>query len=176
MLGAITGYAVMNLLMTSTSLAMTMHDHGAEDAAFVIEWHIVAMFAPSFFTGALMQRFGTTKVMACGALLMMASVAAAISGTSLVAFWSALFLLGVGWNFLFVGGTTLLAASHRASERGKVQGLNDMLVFVGTGTTSVLSGVLLQFAGWQTMVLVSIPLPLLALAALYWASRRPAPN
>lgn len=174
MLGAITGYAVMNFLMTSTSLAMTMHNHGAEDAAFVIEWHIVAMFAPSFFTGALMQRFGTTRVMNCGAVLLIGAIGAAVSGTSLVAFWSALFLLGVGWNFLFVGGTALLSASHRASERGKVQGLNDMLVFVGTGTTSVLSGALLQFVGWQTMVVVSLPLPLFALAALYWASKHPA--
>ena len=176
MLGAISGYAVMNFLMTSTSLAMTMHNHGAEDAAFVIEWHIVAMFAPSFFTGALMQRMGTGRVMSFGALLLLGSIGAAVSGTSLAAFWSALFLLGVGWNFLFVGGTALLAASHRASERGKVQGLNDMLVFVGTGTTSVLSGALLQIAGWQAMVLVSLPFPLIALAALYWASRHPTPE
>jgi MFS family permease len=173
MLGAITGFAVMNFLMTSTSLAMTMHHHRAEDAAFVIEWHIVAMFAPSFFTGTLMQRFGTGRVMSCGAFLLLASIGAAVSGTSLAAFWIALVLLGVGWNFLFVGGTALLSASHRASERGKVQGLNDMLVFVGTGTTSVLSGALLQLAGWQTMVLVSIPLPLIALAALYWARKYP---
>ncbi len=176
MLGAITGYAVMNFLMTSTSLAMTIHNHVAEDAAFVIEWHIVAMFAPSFFTGMLIQRFGTSRVMACGALLTMAAVGAAVSGTSVAAFWSALVLLGVGWNFLFIGGTTLFATSHRSSERGKVQGLNDMLVFVGTGTTSVLSGALLHFAGWQTMVLVTLPLPLLALAALYWATKHPAPE
>ena len=176
MLGAITGYAVMNFLMTSTSLAMTTHNHGAEDAAFVIEWHIVAMFAPSFFTGMLIQRFGTSRVMSCGALLMMAAIGAAVSGTSVAAFWSALVLLGVGWNFLFIGGTTLLATSHRSSERGKVQGLNDMLVFVGTGTTSMLSGALLHFAGWQTMVLVTLPLPLLALAALYWARKYPSPE
>ncbi len=173
MLGAIIGYAMMNFLMTSTSLAMTIHNHAGEDAAFVIEWHIVAMFAPSLFTGRLIQRFGTSKVMSCGAFLMMATVGVAVSGTSVAAFWSALFLLGVGWNFLYIGGTTLLTSSHRSSERGKVQGLNDMLVFVGTGTSSMLSGALLHFAGWQTMVLVTLPLPLLALAVLYWARTRP---
>ncbi|MEE8438395.1 MAG: MFS transporter [Micropepsaceae bacterium] len=176
MLGAIVGYAVMNFLMTSTSLAMTIHNHAGEDAAFVIEWHIVAMFAPSLFTGRLIQRFGTTLVMSCGALLMMATVAVAVGGTSLAAFWSALALLGVGWNFLYIGGTTLLAASHRSSERGKVQGLNDMLVFVGTGASSMLSGALLHFAGWQTMVLVTLPLPLLALVVLCWARSRPEPD
>jgi len=176
MLGAITGYAVMNFLMTSTSLAMTIHNHSAEDAAFVIEWHIVAMFAPSFFTGMLIGRFGTSRVMSCGALLMMAAVGAALSGTSVAAFWSALVLLGVGWNFLFIGGTTLLANSHRSSERGKVQGLNDMLVFVGTGMASMLSGALLYYSGWQIMVSVTLPLPLLALAALYWARNHPSPE
>lgn len=172
MLGAIVGYSVMNLFMTSTSLAMTMHNHAGADAAFVIEWHIVAMFAPSLFTGMLIQRFGTTVVMSCGALLMMAAVGAAVSGVSVAAFWSALALLGVGWNFLYIGATTLLSTSHRSSERGKVQGLNDMLVFVGTGTSSLLSGALLHFAGWQTMVLVTLPLPLLALAVLFWARTR----
>jgi predicted MFS family arabinose efflux permease len=169
MLGAIIGYAVMNFLMTSTSLAMTIHHHNGRDAAFVIEWHIVAMFAPSFITGQLIQRFGTTIVMGCGALLMIATIGVAANGTSVAAFWCALVLLGVGWNFLYIGGTALLTASHRSSERGKVQGLNDMLVFVGTGTSSMLSGALLHYAGWQTMVLVTLPLPLLALAVLYWA-------
>lgn len=176
MLGAIVGYAVMNFLMTSTSLAMSVHNHGGEDAAFVIEWHIVAMFAPSFFTGMLIQRWGITAVMSCGALLLLAAVATAVSGTSVAAFWFALALLGVGWNFLFIGGTNLLTTSHRASERGKVQGFNDMLVFVGTGTSSMLSGALLYYAGWQTMVLFTLPLPLLALAVLYWAQTRPKPQ
>ena len=169
MIGAIIGYAEMNFLMTSTSLAMSQHNHTGGDAAFVIEWHIVAMFAPSFVTGMLLQRFGTTKVMGCGALLMMATIAVASSGTSVAAFWTALVLLGVGWNFLYIGGTALLTASHRVSERGKVQGLNDMLVFVGTGTSSMLSGALLHYSGWHTMVLVTLPLPLIALGVLYWA-------
>lgn len=174
MLGAIVGYAVMNFLMTSTSLAMSMHQHTSQETAFVIEWHIVAMFAPSLLTGRLIRRFGVIAVMSCGAFLMMGAVAAAVSGTSVTAFWTALVFLGVGWNFLYIGGTTLLTTSHRASERGKVQGLNDMLVFVGTGTSSLLSGALLHYAGWQSMVLVTLPLPLIVLGVLYWARSHPA--
>lgn len=171
-LGAIIGYAVMNFLMTSTSLAMSMHQHSGDDTAFVIEWHIVAMFAPSFFTGALIQRFGVMAIMSWGACFMIAAAIAAAAGTSVAQFWTALFLLGVGWNFLYIGGTTLLTTCHRPSERGKVQGLNDMLVFIGTGTSSLLSGALLYFVGWQTMVLATLPLPVIALAVLAWASRR----
>lgn len=171
-LGAIIGYAVMNFLMTSTSLAMSMHQHSGDDTAFVIEWHIVAMFAPSFFTGALIQRFGVMAIMSWGACFMIAAAIAAAAGTSVAQFWTALFLLGVGWNFLYIGGTTLLTTCHRPSERGKVQGLNDMLVFIGTGTSSLLSGALLYFVGWQTMVLATLPLPVIALAVLVWASRR----
>ena len=172
-LGALTGYAVMNFLMTSTSLAMTMHHHSGADAAFVIEWHVVGMFAPSFFTGSLVQRFGAFNVMRCGACLMIAAVFVATAGMSVALFWTALFLLGVGWNFLYIGGTQLLSASHLPSERGKVQGFNEMLIFVGTGTSSLLSGALLHFAGWQAMVLVTLPLLLLTLAVLHWARRRP---
>ena len=171
-LGAIIGYAVMNFLMTATSLAMSMHQHSGDDTAFVIEWHIVAMFAPSFFTGALIQRFGVMAIMSWGACFMIAAAIAAAAGTSVAQFWTALFLLGVGWNFLYIGGTTLLTTCHRPSERGKVQGLNDMLVFIGTGTSSLLSGALLYFVGWQTMVLATLPLPVIALAVLAWASRR----
>lgn len=172
MLGAIIGYAVMNFLMTSTSLAMLMHQHSGDDTAFVIEWHIVAMFAPSFFTGALIQRFGVMAVMSWGACLMIAAAIAAAAGTSVAQFWTALFLLGLGWNFLYIGGTALLTTCHRPSEKGKVQGLNDMLVFVGTGTSSLLSGALLYFVGWQTMVLATLPLPVIALTVLVWARRR----
>lgn len=174
MLAAIVAYAVMNFLMTSTSLAMVTHHHTQQDAAFVIEWHIVGMFAPSFFTGTLIQRFGVMTVMNWGAVLMIAAALAAASGTAVMQFWSALTLLGVGWNFLYIGGTALLSAAHRPSEGGKVQGLNDMLIFAGTGTSSLLSGALLYFAGWQTMVLATLPLPLVALAMLYRARTSPA--
>jgi predicted MFS family arabinose efflux permease len=169
MLGAIVGYSVMNFLMTSTSLAMSLHDHTPEDATFVIEWHVVAMYAPSLVTGLLIKRFTVINVMTVGALLLIATVAAAVSGTSVMAFWSALFLVGLAWNFLYVGGTTLLTTAHRPSERGKVQGLNETLIFAGTGLSSLLSGALLHYSGWQTMVLVTLPLPLLALTVLFWA-------
>jgi MFS family permease len=137
-LGAVTGYAVMNFLMTATPLAMAGHHHGDADAAFVFQWHVIAMFAPSFFTGALIQRFGATLVMAAGAAFMVAAAATAHSGSSVPIYWVALVLLGVGWNFLYVGGTTMLLSAHRPSERGKVQGLNDMLVFAATGTSSLI--------------------------------------
>jgi MFS family permease len=175
-LGAVTGYAVMNFLMTATPLAMHEHHHGDTDTAFVFQWHVIAMFAPSFFTGALIQRFGVTGIMATGAGLMVASAAVAHAGTSVPLFWTSLVLLGLGWNFLYVGGTTMLVTTHRPSERGKVQGVNDMLVFAGTGTSSLLSGVLLNYAGWQGMALATLPLIAVTLAALFWARGRPLPQ
>ena len=173
-LGAVTGYAVMNFLMTATPLAMHHHHHGDTDTAFVFQWHVIAMFAPSFFTGNLIQRFGVTTIMAIGAVLMLATTAFAHAGTSVSMFWTALVLLGVGWNFLYVGGTTMLLSCHRPSERGKVQGLNDMLVFAATGTSSLLSGVLLHRFGWQGMALATLPLVAAALVTLFWAKDRGA--
>jgi MFS family permease len=164
--------------MTATPLAMAHHHHGDADTAFVIQWHVIAMFAPSFFTGALVQRAGVHAVMAAGALLMVGAAATAHAGTSVILFWTALVLLGVGWNFLYVGGTTMLLSAHRPSERGKVQGLNETLVYAATGTSSLLSGVFLHHVGWQTMVLTTLPLIAATLLALAWArsgsSSRPA--
>jgi predicted MFS family arabinose efflux permease len=134
------------------------------------------MFGPSFFTGTLIHRFGVIGVMGAGALLMAASASVAHAGTSVSLFWTSLVLLGLGWNFLYVGGTTMLVTTHRLSERGKVQGLNDMLVFAGTGTSSLLSGVLLNYAGWQGMALATLPLIALTLVALFWARGRPLPQ
>jgi MFS family permease len=175
-LGAVTGYAVMNFLMTATPLAMSHHHHTDTDTAFVFQWHVIAMFAPSFFTGALIQRFGLIPVMSAGAFLMAGSAAVAHAGVSVALFWTSLVLLGLGWNFLYVGGTTMLVTTHRPSEKGKVQGLNDTLVFAGTGTSSLLSGVLLSNAGWQGMALAVLPLIALTLAALFWARSRPLPQ
>jgi MFS family permease len=173
-MGAVTGYAVMNFLMTATPLAMAHHHHGDADTAFVFQWHVIAMFAPSFFTGALIQRMGVSVVMAVGALFMVAAAAAAHGGTSVALFWTALVLLGVGWNFLYVGGTTMLLTAHRPSERGKVQGLNDTLVYAATGTSSLLSGVFLHYLGWEGMVLTTLPLIAATLLALAWARGGPS--
>lgn len=167
--GAVAGYVVMNFLMTATPLAMAHHHHGDHEAAFVIQWHVIAMFAPSFVTGTIIQRLGTIPVMAIGALLLLVTVGVAHAGTSVLFFWMALVFLGVGWNFLYVGGSTLLVATHRRSESGKVQGLNDMLVFAGMGTSSLLSGALLYQLGWQNMALATLPLIAATLAVLAWA-------
>jgi MFS family permease len=126
--GAAVGYGVMILAMTATPLAMVAHHHDVGDAAFVIQWHVLGMFVPSFFTGTLIARFGVLPVMFIGAVLLLGHVTIALSGVALLNFVSALVLLGVGWNFLFIGGTTLLTETYRPSEKGKVQGVNDFLI------------------------------------------------
>lgn len=167
-LGAMIGYGVMNLLMTVTPLAMGHHHHPYSDAALVIEWHVIGMFAPSFFTGSLIQRFGVLNVMLTGVLLMFACVGIAISGTALMNFWTALVLLGVGWNFLYVGGTTLLTESHSPAEKAKTQGANDFLVFVAMALSSITSGALLDKAGWQAMNYWALPFLAVIAAAIFW--------
>lgn len=171
-LGAAVGYAIMSFLMTSTPLAMVALHHPYATAAFVVEWHVIAMYAPSFVTGSLIRRFGVLTIMGTGAVLMLGTVATAESGTSVPLFWIALVLLGVGWNFLYVGGTTLLTTCYRPSERAKVQGLNDVLVFTSSATASLLSGIFLHIVGWHAMVRGAIPLILLVLAALLWVGWR----
>src|SRR5690606_30307751 len=121
-LSAVVAYGVMNLLMTATPLAMSACALPFGDAAFVIQWHVIGMFAPSFFTGTLIKRFGVLNIMLLGVVLSLGCVAAALSGVELAHFWLALVLIGVGWNFMFIGATTLLTECHSPSERGKVQG------------------------------------------------------
>jgi len=156
-LAAACGYGVMNLLMTATPIAMDLCRHPFADAAFVLEWHVIGMFAPSFFTGGLIRRYGIHRILTLGALLMFACIAIAVAGTSVMHFWWALLLLGVGWNFLYVGGTTLLTETYRPEERAKVQGGNDFLVFLVQGLTSLSSGVLITGQGWQTLNYWALP-------------------
>jgi MFS family permease len=168
-LAAACGYGVMNLLMTATPIAMDMCRHPFADAAFVLEWHVIGMFAPSFFTGGLIKRFGVLNVLAAGTVLMFACVAIALAGTSVMHFWWALLLLGVGWNFLYIGGTTLLTETYRPEERAKVQGGNDFLVFAVQGITSLSSGVLITHEGWATLNYWALPaLAITAIATLRW--------
>lgn len=167
-LGAMIGYGIMNLLMTVTPLAMGHHHHPYSDAALVIEWHVIGMFAPSFFTGSLIQRFGVLNVMLTGTVLMFACVGMAVSGTALMNFWTALVLLGVGWNFLYVGGTTLLTESHSPAEKAKTQGANDFLVFVAMALSSITSGALLDKAGWQAMNYWALPFLAVVAVAIFW--------
>ena len=162
------GYGVMNLLMTSTPLAMGFCGHPYAAAASVISAHVIAMFGPSFFTGSLIQRFGVLNVMLAGVAAMFGCVAIALSGQLVSHFWWSLVLLGVGWNFMYVGGTTLLTEAYRPAEKAKTQGANEILVFCTTATSSFTSGVLVNAAGWNTLNYVALPFLAIAGAAALW--------
>jgi predicted MFS family arabinose efflux permease len=174
-LSAAVGYSVMLLIMTATPIAMVTNNHSFSDAAFVIQWHALAMFAPSFVTGSIIARIGVVRVIIAGIVLIAACLAFALSGTGLASFWIALFLLGIGWNFMFVGGTKLLTETHRPSERAKVQGVNDLVVFGSVAIASLSSGVLLQSFGWKAVSYGALPFLIAAgLAVLLFALARRA--
>jgi MFS family permease len=175
-LAAAFGYGVMNLLMTATPLAMGVCGHPYSAAATVISWHVIGMFAPSFFTGALIARFGVLQVMLAGVVLNLACIGIALAGVDVANFWAALVVLGIGWNFLYIGGTTLLTDTYRPAEKAKAQGLNDMLVFVTMATSSFSSGLLLEKNGWQMLNYLAIPFVLAVGVAVLWlmGKRRPA--
>jgi len=170
-LGAIVAYGVMVLLMTVTPVAMIACGHDFADATFVIQWHVLGMFAPSFFTGHLIRRFGILAIMASGALLLAACCAVALSGLAVTNFWIALALLGLGWNFLYVGATTLLTEVHTSAERAKVQGANEFMVFGVAGVDSFFSGNLHFYFGWETLNLIALAPAAAALAAVLWLAR-----
>lgn len=168
-LGAAFGYAVMNLLMVATPLAMTgMAGHPYHSAATVISAHVVGMFGPSFFTGSLIRRFGVLSVMFTGALLHALTIAIALSGISVAHFAWALVLLGIGWNFLYIGGTTLLTECHRSSERARVQGANEFFISSLMVLTSFSSGFLLEREGWVPLNYVSAVLVAAVVSAIVW--------
>lgn len=173
--GAATAYGVMVLAMTATPLAMVQHHHQVSDAALVIQVHVLGMFLPSFFSGSLISRFGVLPIMLSGVALLTGHVGIVLSGTELPSFASALLLLGVGWNFLYVGATTLVTSTYSASERARAQATNDMLI-LGVGlVASLASGVILQTAGWQRMNMLLLPwlaLCGLAIAGLSIGQRR----
>jgi MFS family permease len=138
------------------------------DAAFVISSHVVAMFAPSFFTGSLIKRFGVLTVMFTGALLNLVSIGVALSGISIEHFWMALVALGLGWNFLYIGGTTLLTDTYRPEERAKAQGTNDQAIFIMMAISSFTSGLTVTSSGWERVNLFALPLVALVAAAIVW--------
>ena len=176
-LAAATGYGVMNLLMTATPLAMDICRHPFADTAFVLEWHVIGMFAPSFFTGDLIKRFGVLRIILAGTLLMTVCIAIALAGVSLMHFWWALLLLGVGWNFLYLGGTALLTETYRPEEKAAAQGSNDFVVFAVQGVTSLSSGLLISRQGWEALNMLALPvvaLTALATLAYAWRLRRQA--
>ncbi len=167
-LGAALGYGVMNLLMAATPLAMQICQLPFSDAALVLQWHVIGMFAPGFFTGHLIRRFGALPIMAVGVLLNGACIAIALSGVDLQQFLLALFLLGVGWNFLFTGATTLSLKSYRPEEKDRAQAAINFCVFGLMALTSFASGALVTTQGWHLLNLGSIVPVALTGAALAW--------
>jgi len=169
------GYGLMNLLMTATPIAMDFCGHPFSAAAWVIEWHVVGMFLPGFFTGSLIRRFGTLRVILAGAGLTAIAVFVALNGISVAHFVAALALVGIGWNFMYTGGTTLLTETYAPNEKARTQGLNDLIVFTTMGVSSFASGALVTATGWETMNRAALPvLAIIACAAawLMWQRRR----
>jgi MFS family permease len=167
-IAAALGYGVMNLLMAATPIAMQQCKHPFDSAALVLEWHVLGMFVPSFFTGNLIKRFGPLPVMFVGALLNLVCVAVALSGVDVMQFLVALFALGVGWNFLYTGGSTLLTQAYRPEEKNRAQGVMDTTVFWTMAISSFSSGALITTQGWTWLNLGSL-LPIgVVMVALVW--------
>jgi MFS family permease len=160
------GYAVMVLVMTATPLAMYACGFGLGASATVIQWHVLGMYVPAFFTGSLIDRWGTTPVIVTGIALLAAQILIAISGIDFVHFIASLILLGVGWNFLFIGGTTLLTRAHRPEERAKAQATHDFITFGAASLASLLAGGVHEVWGWRTVNLAAAPLLLVAVFAI----------
>ena len=167
-LGCALGYGVMNLLMAATPIAMSQCAHPFKSTVLVLEWHVLGMFVPSFFTGSLIRRFGCLPVMATGVVLNMVCIAVALSGVDLMSFTLALLALGIGWNFLFIGGTTLFTEAYRPEEKTTAQAAMDTVIFTTMALTSFSSGALVTTRGWAWLNLGSIVPVLLAAAALAW--------
>ena len=164
-------YGVMNLLMAATPIAMAQCSHPFSSAALVLEWHVLGMFVPSFFTGSLIRRFGCLPVMGVGVLLNAVCIVVALSGVDLMQFLIALAVLGVGWNFLYIGGTTLFTESYRPEEKTTAQAAMDTAVFSVMALSSVASGALITTQGWTWLNLGSVVPVLAAAVALLWLAR-----
>jgi MFS family permease len=171
---AMVAYGTMNLLMTSTPLAMHHHSMDFNDTAIVIQWHIVGMFAPSFFTGSLIHRFGVLTIMFIGAIILIICAVVALSGQLYSHFLAGLLLLGVGWNFLYIGGTTLLTEVYYPAEKSSTQGINELLIFSATACTAMFSGYLHHNLGWEKLNQFTIPVIGIAavIIALFWRQKR----
>lgn len=168
MIAAMIGYGSMNFLMTATPLAMVCFSHPFSSTAIVIQWHLFAMFAPSFFTGDLIRKFGVLQVMMSGCILLIGCVLVNLNGTSLHHFEFALILLGVGWNFLYIGATTMLTDTYTPSEKSKAQGLNDTFIFATLTVTSFASGAMVDHFGWQPINFYALFPVSIVLLGLVW--------
>jgi MFS family permease len=166
---AVAAYGLMSLVMTAAPLAMVACNLGEDNAALGIQWHVLAMFGPSFLTGSLIARFGKERVMATGMVILAACGAVALAGVHLVNFWGSLVLLGLGWNFAFIGATSLLTDTYRLEETGKVQGFNDLLIFGSVAVASFSSGKLFSTLGWDSINWIIFPVVVICLVVLLGA-------
>ena len=171
-MGGSAGYALMTLVMTATPISMHVHDgHSLEDTARVIKWHVLGMYVPSLVSGFLIQHFGVARLMFVGALTLFGTSIIGLNGQSVMHYWWALLLLGVGWNFLYVGGTTMLTYTYTLEERFRAQAVNEFLVFGLSALTSLAAGTLMHWFGWTMLMLVPLPI-LLAIAVALLTVRR----
>lgn len=166
--------SLMSFVMTAAPLAMIACGFSVADAATGIQWHVIAMFGPSFITGNLIARFGKERIVALGLGILVACAVVALSGIELWQFWLALILLGIGWNFAFIGGTTLVTTTYRHEERQRVQGVFDFLVYGFAALASGLSGVVLNLVGWNVVNLIVFPVVAMAIGCLVWLAKQPA--
>jgi MFS family permease len=168
----VVSYGLMAFVMTAAPIAMVSHGHEVHQAALGIQWHVLAMFAPSFFTGKLMARYGKARITAIGLLLIALSGVIALFGLELTHFWGSLILLGIGWNFGFIGATALVAQSVPEEDKSVAQGLNDFLIFSIVAIGSFMSGLLLNSTSWQVLNLVIFPIVALVLGLMLFNQKR----
>ena len=173
-LGAAVGHGVMSFVMTATPLAMHVVDgHSLAHTAAVIQAHVVAMFAPSLVSGALIARFGGQRVMIAGAVVLLATVAVGFAGREVMHYGVSMVALGIGWNFLYTGGTTVLGSAHRSAERFRTQAANDFTVFTISALGSLSAGTVMQLYGWNAVLTAALPVIVVALCVLAWLRPRP---
>ncbi|NKB66222.1 MAG: MFS transporter [Candidatus Latescibacteria bacterium] len=168
LVGAVCSYGVMSLLMNATPLSMQRHHHPFADTTWVIQWHVLGMYVPSFFTGHLIGRFGETRIMLAGVLVILTAVAVNTGGVELMYYWAGLTLLGLGWNFLFVGATSLLTTTYEPWEKAKVQSTNDFLVFGAMALVTGLAAPLEAHFGWSALNQATVPVLLLVGLGIAW--------
>lgn len=166
-------FAVMSFVMTAAPLAMVACGHSQTQSTLGIQWHVMAMFAPSFFTGNLIARFGHERILGTGLLILAICSAVALMGIELANFWSSLILLGIGWNFGFIGATSMITDTYRRQERAKAQGINDLILFSTVAFSSLMSGRVLNSFGWEAVNWSVFPIIAVCLASLFWLSKRP---
>jgi MFS family permease len=171
---AVGAYGLMSFVMTGAPLAMVECGISIVDATLGIQWHVIAMFAPSFFTGELIARFGKERVVAAGLIILSLSAVVALTGLDLWRFWAALILLGVGWNFGFIGATAMLTDSYRPEEKSRAQGLNDFVLFSSVALASLMSGQVLNTVGWTALNIIVFPVVALCLCGLAYLWRKQA--